>query len=759
MGGCTFWHNFSTNFNTLYLAEKHLEFYEDQQRSIVPPNANGAIAVANHRWLDEEYDLRQRALYEGRTQNIPPSFSRVLGSTKEVTNMHLDSAIILGSKILADKKPSKYIEDALFVVGKSQYYKNDFAGARRKFLELLYKFPETKYGAEVQMLLARSMLADKRLDTAEIALTAGLRSATTSGDKNALAEIHRTYAEYIYVKNPDSLAAVGEELRKAEENLSGQDLAKLAFEEGALDYMNAQWPEAERAFATVIASTKDDWLAGEAHVAHAQALRREAKFDEARTELKSVVEKAKYGASAAAARYELALTDEYAARHDVADDLRSKQFKNDYHPALQLEYIAIDTSFRNSSALMIAHSRYRQAEMYREMGLYDSAAKAAAMLINTRDFSTPAMNDYVSARASSLASFAKWRTELGHVDSLIERIKTKGPAREESSLKLKALQQVLGPRFNPTIPTEMTKADSLNYDKALADLQKQRPGGPSFAVADTGRTLDSLSLLAATAHYQLGRAYETFSESPQAKTQYSGALAVSFPKPDTAVHAMRAQAIYALMQLEYRDKNQAAGDSLLDDLLSHYGQTMYAEQARSLFAAKLKHTPGETAYESAYATLRGHGLDAAKSALLAVVAAFLEEDAAPRSLYAIGLSYEDSTRYDSAVVYYRRVLHDYPYSAYAVALHPRFAETASGLPHAPPATIDPTLHSQDATHPPGPRMLNSPGQQPGQQPGQRGNMPRSRPPVGPRGRPGMPPGTPGSPPPLPLDSTLTIPHK
>ena len=35
----------------------------------------------------------------------------------------MDSAIILGSKILADKKGNKYQEDALFVVGKAEFYK------------------------------------------------------------------------------------------------------------------------------------------------------------------------------------------------------------------------------------------------------------------------------------------------------------------------------------------------------------------------------------------------------------------------------------------------------------------------------------------------------------------------------------------------------------------------------------------------------------------------------------------------------------
>src|SRR5437588_7283871 len=74
ISGCTFWHNFSTFFNTLYLAKEHLAAYEEQQKAIVPQNTNGAIAVLKHRWLDEEYEMRQRGLKNGNPQPITPSF-------------------------------------------------------------------------------------------------------------------------------------------------------------------------------------------------------------------------------------------------------------------------------------------------------------------------------------------------------------------------------------------------------------------------------------------------------------------------------------------------------------------------------------------------------------------------------------------------------------------------------------------------------------------------------------------------------------
>src|ERR1051325_2064824 len=116
---CTPFHNFTTYFNVVYLAQQHLDIYEDQmQKEQVAQN--GAIAaITTHRWLDEEYLARQ--LYKKRTGLAMPmtSAARASGSSnsnRAIGLVHLDSAIILGRQVLADKKETKYVEDALFIV-------------------------------------------------------------------------------------------------------------------------------------------------------------------------------------------------------------------------------------------------------------------------------------------------------------------------------------------------------------------------------------------------------------------------------------------------------------------------------------------------------------------------------------------------------------------------------------------------------------------------------------------------------------------
>lgn len=720
--GCVFWHNFSTYFNTLYLTQTHIDAYEAQQRAIVPPNANGAVAILNHRWLDEEYLMRQVGLRAGHAEPITPSFSQSLSATKLITNVHLDSAVILGSKILADKKASKYKEDALFLVGKALFYKNDFIGAERKFRELLANYPQTKYGEQVQVFLARSMLVNRDIDTASITLERAIADAANSKDLATLSSMHRAMAELIYAKNPDSLTAIASELHKAENGLTGEELARLAYQEGAVEFLNGDWVSAEAAFQLAAQSASDDWLAGEALVADALALREEGNLDAAKTKLAYVIAHVKYGGSAVAARYELTYTDELMARKAVQNDLRSTAFRDTYAQPIQHEYFLIDTTYKNSSALMISRAKFRQAEIFREMGLYDTASRLAATLISTKDFSSSAMNGYVSDRANSLASYAEWHKELVHIDTLEANIRSKAPSRIHGDVKvpgqtndeihLKALKEVLGTRWKPNFPVPLSKMDSDRVKETELRLKKNAPA--KLVIGDTVHFLDSLQFRAGTAHYQLGRAYETFGEIPEARQEYQMADTMNIGPMDTGRTALRAKTIYAWLELEQQEKNQAVADSLLHELLSHYGQTMYAEQARILYITTSRNSPGELAYLSAYQLLRASGLDAAKPPMLNIVVNFSEEDVAPRSLYALGVSYEEATRYDSALAYYNRVLKEYPYSSYALALRPRLADANTpGLPHAPPlqrlnsttTTTSDTTATPDQTQQPGHRVL------------------------------------------------------
>lgn len=688
LSGCTFWKNFSTYFNILYLAQAHLDAYEDQQKE-PPPPMTGGQAVMNHRWLDEEYESRESALRSGKQQKITVSFIKPKQLyARPVTNTHLDSAIILGSKILADRKETKYVEDALFIVGKAQLYKNDVAGAKRKFNELLFKYPQTKYRAETEALLARTMLSKDELDSANATLNAAQELAELNKERTALAMIHRSRAEIIFKQHPDSLAGVINELQEAENNLSGDEAAKLAIELGNVEYLEGRWSDAEQAFRRASERAADPYTQGEAHIAHAMSLRRLGQFEPARQELNTILSKAKYTSNQPVARFELAYTEEVEARQAVQNDLHNPEFRSTYFPKVREAYYTLDTTYKNESAAILVRSKFRQAELFRAVGAYDSAAQFAMHLINTKDFATDDMNDYVSDRMRSLQRFAQWRNEFRQMDSTdreLQRARSGGQlsASDDQAVYTEASQQVLGDRWKPNRQVDLTPEEKAKIDQVAAKLSAERKTKSSLkklGVNDTVRFTDSLYYRMGNAQYEIGRAYENFLEFDSARYAYKKALDYHFVVVDTSKEAFRAQVLYTWLQLEAHAGNTLRKDSLLKELTTYYNQTIYAQQAVLYFGGpQSKSSPGEMAYLTAYQQLKSNGLDNAKPALLNVIDNYRRDDVAARALYAIGLSYEDISRFDSAVRYYREILHSYPYSAYADAIRPRLAD-ASPVP-------------------------------------------------------------------------------
>ncbi len=65
-------------------------------------------------------------------------------------------AIKKASKVLSEHPNSGWVDDALFVIGKSFYYLGDFAKGERKFRELLSNFPDSKYADESRFFLGKS---------------------------------------------------------------------------------------------------------------------------------------------------------------------------------------------------------------------------------------------------------------------------------------------------------------------------------------------------------------------------------------------------------------------------------------------------------------------------------------------------------------------------------------------------------------------------------------------------------------------------
>ncbi len=70
-----------------------------------------------------------------------------------------DRAIAKASKVLeAYPHKKKWTDDAIFLIGESYFYMEEYSKAVRKFQELLSNYPQSPFGPEAQVLLGRSYL-------------------------------------------------------------------------------------------------------------------------------------------------------------------------------------------------------------------------------------------------------------------------------------------------------------------------------------------------------------------------------------------------------------------------------------------------------------------------------------------------------------------------------------------------------------------------------------------------------------------------
>ena len=133
-------------YNTFFNAEKYFNDAEKQREE---------------RLKKEKKQLRQKQKPQksqrGRNPNSP--------SSQELKNYNL--SIEKASKVLEVYPNSKYIDDALFLLGKCFFRKLDYQKAQRKFIELKENFPDSKFVPESQLWLGKTYIELRDYETAE----------------------------------------------------------------------------------------------------------------------------------------------------------------------------------------------------------------------------------------------------------------------------------------------------------------------------------------------------------------------------------------------------------------------------------------------------------------------------------------------------------------------------------------------------------------------------------------------------------------
>jgi cellulose synthase operon protein C len=181
--------------------------------------------------------------YNNLTRTVEPvdrvRFLPIYPRTSGTGTREFDSAVLKSADLLRKHPDSKWVDDALLLIGKSYFYQENFVGATQKFREVIDL--NTSLVDESVFWLARSLITSGALDLAEKELLFGL----------------------------------------AREGVDKKWASQYSLLLGELKIKLSAWPEASDYLAAAIEEVKDKTVAGRAQFLLGQVYEQQGRFEEA----------------------------------------------------------------------------------------------------------------------------------------------------------------------------------------------------------------------------------------------------------------------------------------------------------------------------------------------------------------------------------------------------------------------------------------------------------------------------------------------
>lgn len=364
--------NFTAYYNTFYNTK---QYYEDGLR------------------------LNQRQ----STQLNPNEAVRIHQAPTNAGLDELQNAIETGSSILRDHLQSKYLQPALFIIGKSYYYRSEFFSALQKFQE----YEALSEGRERQeAIFWQGLTYYEMLNFEEgIDLLEGEIEAIPDWDPAMLAETNAVLGQLYfqigeYRRTIEYLEEAIPFLNHQEKKsraffLLGQSLELLELQEQAL--------YAYRAIAQIRSSFEIEYHAKKKE---AELSRELGNYEEAERLFRRISRDSKY------------LTYQNELLYEIA---RTQQLKGDYEEALISYNQVIEDRYQTPEPVTLAKTFYGMGEIYRDyFEDYTRAANFFEQSATQRVDAALLPNDYdANELAISFGRYADLKSQISENDSLL----------------------------------------------------------------------------------------------------------------------------------------------------------------------------------------------------------------------------------------------------------------------------------------------------------------------------------------------------
>jgi tetratricopeptide (TPR) repeat protein len=285
-GGCQLWRNAEAYFNIYYnmqrlmgQVEEEFGYYDETRRTqrprvlVADPTVTAAVQAGEILPFLQEFVIE------------PPKLQPV--------QKQLDSILQKGSKILAFRARSDFVDDALLLMAQAFFYRGEWLPAQIKCQELLQLFPMGELAPDAQLLLAKAYLMQRKVSLGQQALSRAIDIAWYRRRFDILSQAFRLQAE-LALSQGDLEGACRPYRQAILREPDAEARARWQWELAAILYRMGRFEEAAAAFAEVFRYRPTLVVEYEAKLYRAAALARLGRFREAEELLNELKRRRRY---------------------------------------------------------------------------------------------------------------------------------------------------------------------------------------------------------------------------------------------------------------------------------------------------------------------------------------------------------------------------------------------------------------------------------------------------------------------------------
>lgn len=628
--GCSLWRDFTVYFNTYY----------------------------NARTL---FDRTEEDILSKRTD----VFAFRLSPITTQQSKDLTKVIEKCSKILQFDKESSYFDDALFLTGKAFYYQQEYARAQRKFIELS-GIPNSDYALENKLWLANTHLQLRNFDEGINLLNEVQTEALNKKDEKIFIDASISKIAF-YLFREEYRTAVTE-CQNFLSKLNNDETAALVwYQLGRIYYLLNEHENALNAFASVLNHSPTPDIEFESRLEYAKLLKDIGRIDDSEDALHDLFNQGKFKDQQDRIMLELG---------QIYNE------KDELDKAIKV-FMEIDSTYKQKPTAGIAQLMLGKIYEYKIRD-YDSSYKyynKAASSTITKEIKTEAASrNRIFDKYFSLKNTLKdLNLQLKYIKEPVEFVRDSidydiayNQYLEENKKKLEQNNPIGNLPPSERFQQRGTETQQQKQQKQQSDTTKfsnlaNRQTGKKLTLTELialGKvkkptrpkiSADSVNTLISQNLYNLGNLFLTELEVPDSAIFYFNDVINNYEGTPHKVNALYALGTY----YETNDRKEKA-DSLFKIIYDNYpNHQLFSEAGKKLGLIKSEdkkisttNDPAEKLYIEAEEKYYNGKYQEAINEFRNIYLNYPRSTFAPKSIYYIGMIYEEQMKNDSAAFFY-----------------------------------------------------------------------------------------------------------